>query len=103
MPDLNEASVEQRCARIRGRMVWILSQLEGDGGALTDRLVLASASAPPAEEGPAPAGVRTAVPKCWLINPTCPRLYRNTDRLPCRLCRAPNKCNTLVKSMYFHT
>ena len=31
-----EASVEQRCARIRGRMVWILSQLEGDGTALTD-------------------------------------------------------------------
>ena len=29
-------SVEQRVARIRGRMVWILSQLEGDGSALTD-------------------------------------------------------------------
>ena len=32
----DESSVEQRCARIRGRMVWILSQLEGDGSALTD-------------------------------------------------------------------
>ena len=28
--------MEQRCARIRGRMVWILSQLEGDGSALID-------------------------------------------------------------------
>ena len=30
------ATVEQRCARIRGRMVWILSQLEGDGTALAE-------------------------------------------------------------------
>ena len=31
-----EDSVEQRCARIRGRMVWILKQLENDGSALSD-------------------------------------------------------------------
>jgi hypothetical protein len=38
MPDLVDSSVEQRCARIRGRMVWILSQLESDvgGNILTD-------------------------------------------------------------------
>lgn len=30
----DEVSVEQRCARIRGRMTWILSQLEGDGAGL---------------------------------------------------------------------
>ena len=35
----DESSVEQRCARIRGRMVWILSQLEGDGTALFTVLV----------------------------------------------------------------
>ena len=41
----DEASVEQRCARIRGRMVWILSQLEGDGTALADMADLKSLSA----------------------------------------------------------
>ena len=30
----DDSSVEARCARIRGRMVWILSQLEGDSTAL---------------------------------------------------------------------
>ena len=41
----DEASVEQRCARIRGRMVWILSQLEGDGIALADMADLKSLAA----------------------------------------------------------
>ena len=41
----DEASVEQRCARIRGRMVWILSQLEGDGTALADMADLKSLAA----------------------------------------------------------
>ena len=43
-----EGSVEARCARIRGRMMWILSQLEGED-ALADGALLEGGSSPKAQ------------------------------------------------------
>ena len=48
--DTPEEPVDARITRIRGRMLWILNQLEGEGGELADMTPAVSAKAELAEQ-----------------------------------------------------